>query len=449
MLERWSYIRRLNQVRENMISGVLRISSGKLARDTVGIGMAKLLAVPFSLGLAILLAKGLGPNSYGRYAFAVSLLNLMALLVAGGLASLLTREVAIARETDELGLVRGITRLSTVWIMVGCALLIGATTIVVYAASSGVGDGFNDMLLIGLVGLPFACFVPVWSGILRGFGEAMQSQLPSLLALPVFQGMLIAALVAIERLDERTAMMSFVLSNIAVAATGMYLVRRHSGPKVKAAPPITRLGPWSRSWFVLTQLILANYLNIQAGVLLLGFLASHATVGAYQIADRVSQFVVLSIGILELVIAPYVAQAFRSNRLAEVSALFAKARIVGLVLAIPVAAPFVLFGGPIIDFVFGEQYVAEATAPLAILSVVLLLRVATGPASTLLVMSGRERVTLVAQIIAVVLNVAVSILLIPRLGSTGAALGAGAGTLAWSALMALQARRLLRNETIP
>jgi O-antigen/teichoic acid export membrane protein len=429
------------------ISKILVVTKGKLARDAAQIGIAKLLAVPFSLALSVILAKGLGPESYGRYAFAVSLLTLLMLLVAGGLASLLTREVAVARETGELGLISGITRVASLWILAGCVISVAAIVPFLLVSSSWFEGGIGDMLIIGLVGLPFACFVPVWSGILRGYGEAMKSQAPSLLALPIIQTTLVAALLATGRLDGLTAMLTFVFANLVVAAIGWLLVQRRCGHELREASPTFDLGAWMRSWFVLTQIVLVNYLNIQAGILLLGFLADAETVGAYHIADRVAQFVALSIGILEVAIAPYAAQAFKGGRYTELAALYSKVRLTGFLLALPVATPFVFLGAPIIGFVFGEAYVSDATVPLAILSLILLFRVATGPASIILVMSGHERITLRVQMLAVVLNILVSIILIPLFGATGAAIGAGVGTIVWSTLLAWQARRILRAHT--
>jgi O-antigen/teichoic acid export membrane protein len=84
---------------------------------------------------------------------------------------------------------------------------------------------------------------------------------------------------------------------------------------------------------------------------------------------------------------------------------------------------------PVLMRAFGPQYASGHDA-LAILSLAMLLSVAVGPVMVLVLMGGRSAWNLLDTLAALILNVVLNILLIPRLGITGAA-------IAWAASIAL------------
>jgi O-antigen/teichoic acid export membrane protein len=88
-----------------------------------------------------------------------------------------------------------------------------------------------------------------------------------------------------------------------------------------------------------------------------------------------------------------------------------------------------VFFGPEILTVFGHSYRAGDTV-LVILSLAMLLATACGQVDMVLVTTGRSSWSLVNGLLAVVINVGLDVLLIPRYGITGAAIG-------WAAAIAV------------
>ncbi len=74
----------------------MRLGTGA-RREGLGIAAIKFASMPLGIAVAILLARSLGTDHYGRYAFALSLASSVALLTGGGFSQLLIREIAIAR----------------------------------------------------------------------------------------------------------------------------------------------------------------------------------------------------------------------------------------------------------------------------------------------------------------------------------------------------------------
>ena len=79
-------------------------------------------------------------------------------------------------------------------------------------------------------------------------------------------------------------------------------------------------------------------------------------------------------------------------------------------------------GAPLVYLsLFGPEYVDEGAAVVVVMAVGMLVATAVGPADTLLLMSGRSVVSLVNMVVALVIDVVGCLVLIPRIGITGAA----------------------------
>ena len=72
--------------------------------------------------------------------------------------------------------------------------------------------------------------------------------------------------------------------------------------------------------------------------------------------------------------------------------------------------------------IFGQEYADQGVDVVILMSVAMLFAVATGPADTLLLMSGRSALSLANSLTALALDIGLCLLLIPKMGITGAAL---------------------------
>jgi O-antigen/teichoic acid export membrane protein len=102
----------------------------------------------------------------------------------------------------------------------------------------------------------------------------------------------------------------------------------------------------------------------------------------------------------------------------------------------------ILWGSPIMAAVFGADFSRGAIA-LAILSAAQLVNAITGPANSLLDMTGHQNDTLKATIAGVLANVTLNALLIPRWDIAGAAIATGASLILWNVLLVILVRRRL------
>jgi O-antigen/teichoic acid export membrane protein len=101
------------------------------------------------------------------------------------------------------------------------------------------------------------------------------------------------------------------------------------------------------------------------------------------------------------------------------------------------SAPLVYLG------LFGHDYRENGVEVVLLMALAMLFAVATGPADTLLLMSGRSALSLINSLSALAIDMGLCVLLIPKMGITGAALAWAIAVIARSTLSVIQVRLTL------
>lgn len=411
-------------------------------------GALKLLSLPLTLATSILLARGLGPDRYGQYAFAMAVISILSLPVAQGLGQLITREVARYHHDKAWGLFRGLLRRANQWVLVGAALII--TVVIVFFAHEAKWaiDDRRTLLLISTAMIPLLGLNAVRTSTLRGLRHVFQAQLPELVARPGLNLLIAGLLLILGLLNPITAVASQIIATAVAFLLGALILSRYRPPNLKKTKPTYKNREWGHAIMPFTLLAAVSAMNTQIGILALGLLGTNEDVAILQIAQRGAMLVMFSLTIVNFVIGPHITRAHREHNRTRLQKLSRQSARAALVVSLPIALPLIFFGGPIINLIFGEAYADQAVLPVAILASGQLINVAFGSVGMFLTMSGYERDTIEGQIIALVINASVAIALIPLFGATGAALAVTIGLLVWNIILAIKfARRLQLRPT--
>lgn len=408
----------------------------QLVRGALGVGVLKLLWLPLTLTASILLARGLGPEGYGHYAFVMAVISLLALPVGPGLGELVTREVSKYHHGADWGLFRGLLRRAHQWVVLASAAM--AALIAVPAVLNGrwAMDDRWTLLLIASAMLPLLGLNALRASTLRGLRNVLYAQIPELLIRPGLHLFIAGALLLAGLLNSATALLSQILAAASAFLYGAWVLSRLRPPETRSAAPSYRDGEWARALLPFTLLAAVSTLNAQIGILALGWLGSASDVAAMQVAQNGAALVAMPLAIVNSVIAPHITRAHREGdkaRLQRLSQLSARA---ALAVALPVALPLMFLGEPIVHFIYGEAYGHVVALPLAILVVGQIVNVAFGSVGMFLIMTGYERDTLLGQVIGLVVSFTVALALTPPLGAVGAALGVSIGLIVWNIVMA-------------
>ncbi len=175
--------------------------------------------------------------------------------------------------------------------------------------------------------------------------------------------------------------------------------------------------------------VLLLYLDI----VILGILGSSKQVASYTVASRyilIGTFALSSVGIA---LAPQLGRLWATGKTEAAHTVYRESTWWVMAISWPVLLLMALFA-PLLMSLISQDYRTGAVA-LEILALAMLANTGTGNNSIAILMAGRNSTNLLIGVIAVILNVVLNIVLIPRFGATGAA-GAWSVSILFTAVAA-------------
>jgi O-antigen/teichoic acid export membrane protein len=164
-------------------------------------------------------------------------------------------------------------------------------------------------------------------------------------------------------------------------------------------------------------------------VVLVGALGSAHDAGIYGTATRVIAAGSIVLQAVLLVIGPQISGLLARNERDRAQSIYQVSTTWLTTLSFPFYLSVAAFA-PLVLSIFGEDFTDGATA-LTILSLAMLLDMATGPVTTVLLMAGKSSWNLYNMASTLAVNVGLNVLLIPPLGLEGAA-------IAWAVSIVVQ-----------
>jgi O-antigen/teichoic acid export membrane protein len=179
-------------------------------------------------------------------------------------------------------------------------------------------------------------------------------------------------------------------------------------------------------------------------ILFLAAFALPAAVGIYGVADRMSVFVLMPLGALNIIFSPMITDYYARNAHTQLASMFKTVSKWSISLSLPVFLCFFIFHDAILG-VFNKDYMAGSTV-LIILSLGNLIDAGTGSVEQLLGMTGRPRVILANTVTTVIANVGLAFLLVPRFGIIGAAVAASLAVIILNTLCLIEVYWIMRIQ---
>lgn len=420
-----------------MLSRARNVLSGSaLRRDLLRGGLGSLTVKVAHAGLAfavaVTLARMLGPADYGVYAFALSVMMILALPAQVGLPQLVVRETAKTQADGEWGLMRGLWRWSNraVFLFSGLAMA-GVVTVLWWVDISP----RVETLAIGAALIPLIALGNLRAASLRGLRRVLLGQLPESVVRPL---VLLAILLGAAGLgfdarisSPQAAMAAYVVAVVTAFMTGAAMLHWFRPSEVAAATPRTTPTEWRRAVLPLAMIAGLQLVNNQADIIVLGIFRSNAEVGIYRAVFQMALLVVFGLQAMNQMLQPYFAGLYRQGDMCRLQRLLTISARAVLLLALPPVLTYVFFGGDLLEWIFGEPYRAGATA-LAVLAIAQLVNAGMGSVGHLLNMTGHERDTIKAVFIAAIANLGLNTLLIPIFGLMGAAVATTISIVIWN-----------------
>lgn len=413
------------------------------AGGSAGIQVVNLLLTLIS---GVLLARTLGPESYGTYAFVLSIITLLSLPAKAGLPTLLVRETAKNQLNKDWGLMRGLLKASNLF-------AIGYSVIVVTIVGSWLllrgGDTLETATLLwALLLLPLMAFEAVRTGALRGLSWIVSAQAPEQIVRPLTVILLVGSVVLLgSELTAVRAIQFNVIGALLAFVLGVLLLLRALPLSVKISEPRYEIKPWAASLLPLSLFAGLKLLDSQVSILFLGFLATNEEVGLFRVAATGAALVAFGLNAVNMAMAPQIARLYNAGDIKQLQRVITLGTRVAVSVSFPAAMIFIVFGETIISMVFSNEYVAAAPA-LAILCLGQLVNVSSGSVALVLNMTGNDKSTVIGAAVAMLINLVLCLWLVPKLGLTGAAIGFSVSLCAWNILLLIMVRRKVGINTL-
>lgn len=410
----------------------------------------RVTAVLASLLASIALARVLGPDQYGVYAFAFALVSMLALPVQMGLPTLITRETAAAVANRDWPLLRGLWRWSTRTVFAGSCIVLGMALAGVLLFRSQLSAERELALLAGLPLVPLLAWGQARAAALRGLKRVFLGGFPDDVMRPLLLAALIVlcGLFAVPALNASFALLLHAAAALAAALFGAIALRRARPRALAEAGEMRRdTRGWWRAIVPLSLTAGITVVNGNMDLMVLAVYWPDANVGQYRIALSIAALGVLGHRAVNLGAQAQFVELYEKDR-AGLQRLMVRLASLSFALSLGAALLMWFFGEALIGLVYGEAY-AGAWLPLSILMLGALAHSALGMSGSVLTMTGHEVAVLRFSLAAACLNVVANLLLVPSWGLIGAA-SATAGSLALGELLKyLYARRVLGLDGSP
>ncbi len=244
---------------------------------------------------------------------------------------------------------------------------------------------------------------------------------------------------------ERVAVAYLVASGLMVVASATYLRARGRLPLSLTFVRVARLIEMSRLSTGIFLHKVAAFFGNRADVFIIGHVLGTTGLAYYHIAFKFYEIFGQLLSTLSTAVMPYVADRAARGDLDRVHRLFELSTKYVFIVAVPPVLLTATFCRPLIEAWVGRDATLATAPALAYLASMLFLAL-PGAAANILLGLGRWRTLLTWQAAGSAASVALSVLLVPRMGVVGAALGSmvGAATIGLG-YHGVAARRLVRH----
>lgn len=421
---------------------------GGLAWGTAGTLALNGSTTLLNFGVVLLLARLIGADGYGAYAFAFAWAMVLASVAGLGLSPLIVRHVAGSRAGTDWGTLRGVLRWSN-------AVVLGAS-ILTTALAAAIGwlllrndDDLLAPFLIGLLLVAPTALTMLRQSAMQGLGKVVLGRVPETLVVPGAFLVLAASAALVMRgsFSASWAVGLLATATVIAFALGMALLLRVLPPEVGVTQPRYDARSWSRSAVPLFLFGVIAAANAQVGTILLGSLSGPADAGVFAVASRVSMVVGFVLVAAAYPLMPVVARLHALGERVELQATVTRVARAVFLATLPVAVAVALLAAPLLGL-FGEEFRSGADA-VRILVAGELVKAFLGLAGLALVMTGHEADLTRGVAVGAGVNLVLAGALIPLLGVAGAAIAGALGVACTHVLLAWLSRRRLGISGTP
>lgn len=414
-----------------------------------GIGLISvLLGRTVALILNVLLARILGPESYGLYSLGISVVSMSVVLAMLGLGIAIVRFGSIQSAKGDERRLKGLLISAHVLTLLVSIVITAILFLNADSIASGIfnDDKFGSVLRIIVLAIPMSVTFKMSASAAQAIKRIDIQQLLKTLLRPIIMVVLVLIL-TFQGVEIFGIIFAYLISMLITAILGVYfLLKLYPVLRSKIEPlfELRTLLRFSIPVLMVTMIVTsARYLDR----FMLGALSTTYEVGLYSAAFNVSRVMTLILSSLVPIAVPFMAELLDAERVNELSRMYQSLVYWIISLTLPIFL-IILFAVNEVLLLFGKDYQSAAIA-LIILSIGQLIKAISGPIVPLMEMGGKQDTTVIVVAIGLIVSVILNLLLIPPLGGIGASISYTITAIFIFGGLAILATKFVKSSLFP
>lgn len=424
-------------------------SEAVLARGAMGSFAVRTAGKGLAFGAQVVFTRLLGAGPYGTYIYALTWMQVLALIGLFGFSKATVRfvgEYAGSRDWARLrGYLRYVRRFVGLASLATAAGFAGATWLLTGGPESAI---LRTTCWLAAGVLPVYGLMQIEGAALRGAKHVVRGMLPLNVIRPagLITGLPLLA-IGVSALTAVHAMM-VELAATAVALGGAVWMLQRTFPDAYAEAEVREeRSHWFRTGRNLLLVAGFNMLLFRADTIMVGAIANTEQAGLYAVASKLALVVIFVLEAVNSMLSPMAADLHGRERRGELQRLVTLSAVVSLVGGLGVGLVLYLWPAPVLSL-FGPEFTVGATA-LLVLVAGQVVNAAAGPAVLLLNMTDYQRDSAWILGASAALNLVLNGALIPFFGFVGAAWATTITMVVWNVLAVWLTWHRLRILALP
>jgi O-antigen/teichoic acid export membrane protein len=386
-----------------------------------------------------LLVKFFGAEKYGVYVHVFNWISILTILAANGQEDVVLSRIPKYLAQNNLVQTGAVIKHANVRIAISGIGISLFFLLLIYIFPINKLSEYRFEFLAASLAIYLSAFLSVNQIVLQSLNHIRLSQVIERLLKPFLFTVFIsvAALLSVY-IDAGRLIMIAVINLIICALVLGFIVIKKTKRYFSNGTERYRGEGVSKQTFYFLAISLLQLLTTKIGMLIMPYFTDEKAIGVFNIAARFSDLIIYPFYLLHAVLPQLFAKHHDSSPLQK-QKLYTESTWLIIITSLPLLL-LNLGAGPWLLGYFGEAF-KEGYPALVYMSISNALFALFGPANTILMMQGKEKLSAIALLVYVLLLAILSRLLIPVQGITGAALAMLISNVVYNILLAVYAHR--------
>ncbi len=279
--------------------------------------LCRIAGLVIGLGTSVFLARTLGPDRFGQYAFLVTIAEMLTIVALFGTPALITREVASGLTTKVFSKIRGL--LSWASRLTGSLSLVlaGLVFFFLYFYRQNSLQGVSGLTLLFAVALILIAPLTRQAGCtLQGLGKVVLAQALTIIVSPgLFLFFIVYFYLTPTGISLSAVFALLLFSRLIALWFAEYKKYQYLPHAVRTSKPVYHSRLWLKSALPLLAVGSMLIINTRIDIIMLGFLGDAADVGIYKVAQKGGQIMLFGVMAVDAMLSLIAAKAWANGEI--------------------------------------------------------------------------------------------------------------------------------------